>query len=796
MLVHFLKSTIRKLRRQPLFAAINLFGLATAMAVCFMIVLFVHSELSYDRFHEKSDNIFRLSMHLDILGEMRKEAVTSHAVGPDLLQHFPEVIKMTRIAGWNAPVSIWQDDRYITTNRSMYAESSFFDVFSFKLLQGNPQTALSEPFSVVVTEDFATELFPDEDPMGKMIRLDNRQETYLISGIAENCPPYSHLQFNLLRSYPTLYEISSANFYEWDANINAFTYVVLADATDMDVLQQKTDALTHEKLNYKFEGMGVQILLQYFPVKDIRLHSPFNHDMIETGTAGKVWIFSVIALFVLFIAGFNYVNLTIARSGKRAKEVGVRAVLGASKTLLKKQFYLESIFMTAAGFLFSLILVETLLPFFNRVMQTNLNMFDAAWWLIALLAVVFVGLFGFLAGIYPSWYMSRFQPVKILKGEFWQMPGRFKPRNLLLLIQFVVSLALIVSTIVVFLQIRYFSKMDLGFDDNNLVVVHVDTHENARLFKNRLSEYPQLSEFTFTTSFPGGAVYVEGIEAEDIRPGIMAQRIWVDQNFFQTMGVRLDAGRFFVADAGTETEHVLINRAFARKAGWADAIGKNIGREGRTYRIIGVTDDFHMQSLHNEVEPMVIGVLASRPQYAQLPVWVMICFDDTSSAEVLSTLQGEWNTLFPDKIFNYYFISELIADLYLDDHSFSWLFLAFTLLAILIALLGVLGLSAFAARQRQKEISIRKVHGASAGSLVFMMSAEILKWVMAAAVIALPVAWFYMEKWLSGFAYSISFPFWAMGAALFAMMLIALLIVTFQSLLTIRKNPAEVLSTE
>ncbi len=796
MFVHFLKTTLRKFRRQPLFAVINLFGLATAMAVCFMIVLYVHSEHGFDRFHEQSDNIFRLSMHMDIQGDLRSEAVTSHAVGPDLLEHFPEVTGMTRVAGWNTPVNIWQDGRYVTSSQSMYAESSFFDVFSFKLLRGNPQTALTEPFSVVITKDFAAELFPGENAMGKMIRLDNRQETYMITGIAENCPSNSHLQFNLLRSYPTLREISSANFYEWDANINAFTYVVLANDADMDVLQQKTDALTHEKLNYKYEGMGVHIRLQYFPVKDIRLHSPFNHDMIETGTAGKVWVFSVIALFVLFVAGFNYVNLTIARSGKRAKEVGVRAVLGAGKDLLKKQFYFESIFMTAAGFLASLILVEMLLPFFNQVMQTDLNMFGAPWWLIALLAVVFTGLFGFLAGIYPSWYMSRFQPVKILKGEFWQMPGRFQPRNMLLLIQFVVSLALIVSTIVVFLQIRHFSRMDLGFDDKNLVVVLADNHENAQLFRHRMSEYPVFSEFTLTTSFPGGSLYVEGIESEDISPGIMAQRIWVDQQFLQTMDVRLDTGRFFVADAGPETEYVLINRAFERKAGWADAIGKNIGREGRTYRIIGVTDDFHMQSLHNEVEPMVIGVLGSRRQYAQLPVWVMIRFDETSSAEVLSILQEEWIRLFPDKTFNYYFISELISDLYVDDHSFGRLFLAFTLLAILIALLGVLGLSAFMARQRQKEISIRKVLGAGSGSLVFMMSAEILKWLMIAAVIALPLAWFYMEKWLAGFAYSISFPFWTMGASLLALLLIALLIVTFQSMHTIRKNPAEVLSSE
>lgn len=796
MLGHFLKSSIRKFRRQPLFAAINLFGLATAMAVCFMIVLYVHNELSFDRFHARVNHIFRLSMHLDVQGDLRNEAVTSHAVGPDLLQHFPEVTKMTRVAGWNAPVSIWQDDRYITTNRSMYAESSFFDVFSFKMLRGNPKTALSEPFTIVVTEAFAAELFPGDDPIGKMIRLDNRPETHMITGVTENCPPNSHLQFDMLRSYPTLYETSSANFYEWDANINAFTYVVLADDTDMNILRQKTDELTYDKLNYKYEGMGVHISIGYFPVRDIRLHSPFHHDMVETGTSGKVWIFSVIAAFVLFIAGFNYVNLTIAQSGKRAKEVGVRTVLGASKPLLKKQFYVESIFMTAAGFLLSLILIETLLPFFNQVMQTNLKLFGAPWWVMAAAVFLFIGVFGLLAGVYPAWYMSRFQPVKILKGEFWQMPGRFQPRNLLLLIQFIVSLGLIVSTIVVFLQIRHFNRMDLGFDDKNLVVVLTENYDNAQMLKHRMAGHPWVTQQSLTSSFPGGAVYVEGVEVENVSPGIMVQRLWVDQDFLATMNLQLHSGRFFTTDADPETELIIVNRAFARKAGWTEPINKRIGRNQRSYRVIGVVEDFHMLSLHNAVEPMVINVLGSRPNHSRLPAWVMVRYDDTGSAEVLSALQNEWNELFPDKTLNYYFISKLMADMYVDDHAFGRLFFAFTLLAIIIAMLGVLGLSVFAARQRQKEISVRKVLGANPASLVFLLSAEILKWVFIAAIIALPLAWYFMEKWLAGFAYAISFPYWAMGVALSAMLLIAMLIVTMQSHRTISKNPADVLSTE
>ncbi len=796
MISHFLKSAFRQISRQPLFAAINLFGLATAMAVCFMIILFVYHEMSFDRFHEDAGNIYRVNMNVDIRGDVRNEAVTSHAVGPDLLDHFPEVTNMTRIAGWQMPVNIWQNNEYITISNAMYAESSFFEVFSFNLKKGDPATALSKPFTAVITEELAARLFHGEDPIGKVIRMDNRRDPYMVTGVIENCPPNSHIQYNMLRSYATLRETSTSNFYEWDANINAFTYVLLTDETDIDLLNEKTGQLTYEKLNYKFEGVAVQISLEYFPVVDIRLHSRLNQDMVETGTMSKVRIFSVVAIFVLFIAGFNYVNLTIARSGKRAREVGMRKVLGADLLLLKKQFYLESIFTSTISFLVALLIAEIALPLFNHIMDTNLRLIGQPAWLFVLALVVFAGCFGFLAGVYPSVYMLRFQPVKILKGEFWSKPGGFQPRNLLLLIQFIVSLGLIVSTLVILFQIRFLNNTDLGFDDEQLLVVRAETLDDATMLRHALSEYKWLDRHALSTSFPAGGIYVEGMEAEDISPGIMAQRLWVDHHFINTMGISLSDGRFFETDGGLETGYTVINEAFARKANWAEPLGKVIGREGMSYRIIGVVEDFHMQSLHNEIEPMVISTLQSRPGYMSESAWVLIRYTDAGSAEVLRDISTQWASLFPDKTLTYYFIPELIKGLYANEYSFGRLFMSFTVLAIVIAMLGVLGLTAFSAQQRQKEISIRKVLGAQTPSLLFMMAAEIMKWVLIAAIIALPLSWYFMDKWLAGFPYVISFPFWTMIVALATMLITALFIVVTQSLHTIRKNPARVLSFE
>ncbi len=796
MFLHHLHTAFKHFRKNWFFSFINLFGLATAMAVCLIIFLFVTNELRFDRFHPDSENLHRIGIEIDMQGDVREEGVSSHPMGSDLLDYFPEITGMTRMSQWFAPVTVWQDDRYTRVEQAPYAETSFFDLFGFDLKKGTPATALKEPYSLVVSEDLAGELFPGEEAIGQSLRLDNDQRHYIITGIIENAPQNSHIRYDMLRSYPTMLETTSANIYDWDAHINMLTYVRVVPGTDMAELTEKTKELTYEKLNYKFEGVGVHVTLNYFPVTEIRLHSSYSNEMTETGTRTKVWLFTVVAVFVLFIAGVNYVNLTIAQSGNRAREVGIRKVLGAYPGSLNQQFFTETLALTFFSFLAGIMLAEILLPSFNQLLNTSLSLWGAPWWIWPSTLGLFVALFGTLAAVYPAWFMSAFQPVKILKGEFWRKPRGFQPRNLLLLIQFIVSMGLIVSSMVIFLQIRHLQHKDLGFNSENLIVVGADNMHDAQMLRNKLSGYPWTVSQSINSSFPGGSVYMEGIEPEDMSPGFLAQRFWMDTEALRTMDFSLKEGRFFTRDDGMETEHVLINRALAERAGWTDPIGKIISRNEVPYTVIGVVEDFHLQSLHQQMEPLMINAIQSRHNFENASWYLMVRYDHPEDGEVIRQIREDWETLFPAKTLNYYFISELLHGHYRGERNFGYLFLTFTLLAIIIAMLGVTGLSAYLIRQKQKETSIRKVLGASITAILIKLSGGILRWVMLAALIALPLAWWYMERWLAGFPYAIGFPYWTLAAALAGMMFIAFVIVGLQSYKASRANPAEVLQAE
>ncbi len=794
MIRHYINTSIKQLRRHPSFSLINLAGLATAMAVCLMIFLYVYRELSFDRFHEEARQIYRMSIHVDIQGDVMEEPFTAAPVGPDLVTHLPEVTNMARLQGPHG-VDLWQGDRYTSVSQSFYADSTFFEVFSFPLLRGDPRRVLAEPYSLVLTESMAEQLFPNQDPVGQLVRIDEEQRKYQVTGIAADPPPNNHLPFQLLRSFSTYLETTLSNVHRWDSGISNFTYVVLRPDTDMDALMAKTVELADEKINYQFEGMNVYFSLRYFPLIDIRLRSPFSREITEAGTLWKVWLFSMVALFVLFIAGFNFVNLCIAQSGRRAREIGMRKVLGASKPSLRRQFLLETIFITGISFLVALLLVEAGLPLFNRMLGTELKLFALPWWGFLLAVALLVGFFGLLASIYPAWYMSSFQPVSILKGHFWQRPGGFQPRNLLLIIQFTISMALIVCTLVIYLQNRHMQSRDLGFDMGGLISVHCWSYEDAELLQQRMADYPWVSALTLSYTQPVNHAYMEGVTVEGMEPGFMSHRQWADREYFNTLGVTLKEGRFFEREDGLEAHHIVVNETFVRRAGWTDPIGQTAERDGIDFRVVGVVHDYHFRSLHHEVEPLMVNVTGIRGDY-HIRWFLSIRIEGVSHADALLALRQEWDALFPHSTMQHYTPTEYMAAEYATERSFGKLFLTFTLLAIIIAMLGVLGLSSFAAQQQQKETGIRKVLGASSQSILLRMSAGFLKWVALAAFLALPIAWWYMDNWLSGFPYAIDFPHWTMVVSVAGMLLIALAVVASQSLRAVRRNPAEVLATE
>lgn len=795
MIIHYLLTAIKHFRTQWSFSMINLFGLATAMAVCLLIVLYVYRELSYDRFHAEADNIYRVSVHFDMQDNEIYENWTSPPMGPDLLEAFPEVINQVRLSGRQA-VNLWQDGSFRTINRTYFADNTFFDIFCFDLLQGHPVKALADPYSLVVTESLAKQLFPGGDALGKVVRLDDGERHYVITGVAADSPPNSHIQFDMLRSFSTLMEESRSNMSSWGANMGFQTYLLMAEGVDILKFEKKTEPLTYEKLNYQFEGMGVHLTLHYFPMKDIRLRSPFSSEAEEAGTIWKVWLFSTVALFVLFIAGFNYVNLCVAMSGKRAKEIGVRKVLGANRASLRQQLYFETLFFTTLSFACAILVVEFMLPFFNGMLNTNLELFSLPWWSFLVVFLFFAGFFGFLAGIYPAWYMSSFEPVKIMKGEFWTRPGGFQLKSLLMFFQFIISMALITCTLVVFLQVRYFYTKDLGFEVEGLIAVRAEKREDADLFRQVMDAYPWVVSKSISTSFPIGASYMEGILPEGAEPGFLAHRFWTDLYYLETLGGSLKEGRLFTREDGLETSNVIVNETLVNKAGWTSPLGKTIERSGITYTVTGVVHDYHFRSLHHEIEPRMMNVLGARPAHFTHPFWLLIRYEGVHSADVVLTLQEEWTTVFPDKTFYYTSISQLLDQQFVNERNFGRMFLSFTTLAIVIAMLGVLGLSSFAAQKSRKESAIRKVMGASVRNILFRMSGTFLKWVVLSSIVALPLAYWYMEKWLAGFAYSIAFPYWTMVVSVVAMVMVVVAVVVSQSIRAVHKNPADVLKAE
>jgi len=795
MIKHLIGFTLKQLSKQRLVSAINLFGLATAMGVCLMIFLYVYHELSFDRFHADARNINRLGTSINIQGNIQEFPFTSPAIGPDLLETFPEITAMARLSHQNE-INIWINERHVSVNQTFYADSTFFDVFSFKLLSGNPRKALADPFSIVLTRSLANDLFPDQEAIGKIVRINDIEQRFTVSGVAANSPDNSHIAFQALISFETLKDLVRARFNDWDANIAYYTYVVAAPGTDMESLSEKTANLIYEKVNHKFEGMGITISLDYLPILKIRLHSPYSNEIKESGTARKVMLFSLIAIFVLFIAGFNYVNLSIAHSGKRAREVGMRKVLGAHNQLLRKQFYMETLFFTAISFLGALFIAELALPAFNHILDVNLKLLATPWWFFVLAILIFVVFFGFSAGIYPAWYMTSFEPVKILKGEFWAKPGRFPVRNLLLLLQFIVSLVLIVCTLVIFLQIRFMQTKDYGYNYKNLLAIQVPNTSDGRFLRQAFEKHPWVKAQSIASTYPGGLTYMEGVIPQDAEPGFMSYKVWIDPDYFEALGIRLDQGSVFNSEGGLDAENVIVNQTFIRRSGWIDPLGKTIERSGVYYKVIGVIKDYHFQSLHKPVEPMMINVLEDPLSLPGRPFWLLLRYESEASALLISTLLQEWKSLFPQNTLAYYFVSDIVGAQYTEDRSFGRLFMAFTFLAIIIAMLGVMGLSSFAAQQRQKETGIRKVLGATNRGILLKLAAEYLIWIALAAIVALPLAYWFMEKWLAGFAYAISFPWWTMAVSLVGMTMIALFIVISQAWATTRINPAEVLKTE
>lgn len=788
--------------RQKLYTAINLAGLALGMAVCLLITLYVIDELSYDKHNENYENIYRIAQihHPD---EAYKVAIVPGRTKPYFKDKFPEVLETTRIFSFTSesrPVVLKSGKVSFNESSFAWVDSSFTDVFTLEIIQGEGKKGLNEKFELLLSESSAKKYFGNENPIGKTIELGGFQD-YTVTGVYRDFPRTSHFHFDFLAS---IYSHEFAMYQEgvWHS-ANFYTYALMVPNADIQKLTNQVAELTEQEEIGRV-GLGFQAL------KDIHLKSNIRYEIEENGNILYVYTFSVVAVFILLIACINYINLATARAIKRAREVGIRKVLGAVKSQLIKQFYAESILSVVIAIGLGLLLAEFLMPFFNSVSGKALSI-DYFSDPTILIAVGVITLFvGIVTGSYPALMLSSYQPVKVLKGKFRsEKSGKFT-REGLVIIQFAVSVVLIVSTFIVLDQISFIQNKNLGFSkDHTLVIPVTDSKVRNKILevRNEIENYSFVNSISAAqfdpTNFPSGwGAYLEGVPEDDI---LICMATSVDHNYFETLDMNLIAGTNFppsyFAPASEQTEDeqdpndwlYVVNETLAKEYGLTpeDAVGKRFGINPNIMgRIIGVVKDFHYTSLHSEIEPVAFYVLKKRFQQLLVKIKNKNIYDNIASIEsVFKKFQ-------PDAPFNYKFLDEKVDALYKAEQRTAEIMGGFAVFAIFIACIGLFGLVSFMTEERTKEIGIRKVLGATLQNIVRLLSLDFLKLVGIGFVIGALVSYYFMKSWLEDFAYRIE-----IGADVFiysaaAVILISFLTVSYQTVKAALRNPAKSLQYE
>lgn len=799
MFINYLKTAFRNLLRNKVYSLINISGLAIGIAACLLIFLYIITEFSYDKFHEKADRIYRVAINGEISGSFFNVAVSSAAMAEPIVRDFPEVVDAVRLNDVSQTVYFTYNDKKYFEEGMIYADSSFFDIFSYDVLNGDLKTALNEPYSLVLTEEIARKYFGKENPIGKIIKLNDKQN-YKVTAVIADPPQNAHFHFKIVSSFSTLYKEHGKENYESWGSLSLLTYILLADGASPEDFEKKLPAFF---LKYMEDLQTLDVKFEAFlqPITSIHLHSNLMAEAEANSSMSYIYTFSAIAIFILLIACINYMNLTTARSIKRAREVGLRKVVGALKKQLIFQFICESIILSLIGFIIALILVEAALPVFNDLtgQEFGLNLLSKWYFILGMIGMVlFVG---FIAGSYPAFYLSSFQPIKVIKGSLSKSSGKSSLRNILVIIQFTVSIILIICTGVVYSQLQYIKSKKLGFDKEHIVVLPLRgerLRNKIEVIKSELLNLSCVDKVTASKSILGreidGTGYIpEGFDENS--PWIIFTNS-VDHDYVETMGMKLIKGRVFSKEFGTDTASIIINKTLMKKLGWEDPLGKKIISFRETIEIpltiIGVIDDFHFQSLHDAVEPSLLSFNPSAMRFLSVKL------HPGNINSTLETLRAKWNELESSFPFDYFFLDQDLDRLYRADKRMGEIFIYFTIIAIFVACLGLFGLASYSAEQKTKEIGIRKAIGSSVSGIAFMLTKQFVKWILIANIIAWPVAYYYMDKWLDNFAYNIELSdfWWLFVASAVISFIIAVLTVVSQALRAATSNPVEALKYE
>ena len=802
MFKNYFKTALRNLKKNKAFSFINIFGLAIGLTGFMLIAVFVLNELSYDKYPARAKNMYRVILSVTGNGDIAAYPMVDVAVGEGMKRAFPEIEATTRVSG--AQDFVKYDDKQFKEKQLAYADSNFLQLFSIPLTEGDINTALVQPNSIVISKAFAKKYFGNEDALGKSLSVGTNQALYKVTGLFDEVPENSHFHFDAFLS------LSSRHLtHQTWSNIGFYTYLLLNKNADPHQLEKKFPQLVAEHVVPEIQhDMGVSLaeaqksintfVFSLQPLTDIHLYSHTKYELEPNGDIQYVYIFSALALFILLLACVNFTNLSTARAVKRAREVGIRKVLGSLKKQLIIQFLTESVVLTFLSMIIAFGLLFLLLPYFNELAdrQIPFSFFISYQSILAMISLMIMT--GIVAGIYPSFFLSSFNTIKVLKGSSSKGSQKNLLRSSLVVFQFFVSIALIIATIIVYQQLHFMQNKKLGYDKEQVLYL-----PDARLlgkdqpaFKQQLSQNKNVVAASIARSVPG-LPFMDGTEIYPKNENgngkeIHANIYHVDEDYLKTLGIKIVSGRNFSRDFPSDSSAVVINQAMVGELGWnhANPIGKTIVRSGQQqFKVIGVMGDFNYASAKQEIAPLMM-MLGNN--YGGLVVKI-------NTADVkgfLSDLKKQWDSFNPQGALEYTFLDDNFAKMYASEIRTQKIFSAFALIAIIIASLGLFGLSAFVIEQRTKEIGIRKVLGASVQNVLLLVSKDFLLLVGIAFLISVPVTWWAMHNWLQDFAYRINIQWWVFILAGFVAILISIITISFQAIKAAIANPVKSLRSE
>ncbi|HET9824952.1 MAG TPA: ABC transporter permease [Chitinophagaceae bacterium] len=803
MFKNYIKIAWRNIRKNKLFSAINVFGLSIGIALFFIIMLYVQDELSYDRFNKNAENIARIVFNANINGGKINEAGVMAPVAGTMKNDFPEVLDATRLVPSGTP-KITYKEKVFKDDKFAFVDPNFFSIFTLTCIEGDIKTALLQPHTVVITKKTAEKYFGKEDALGKTITFDNNNEYYKVTAVIKDPPPNSHFHFDIFGSM-TGWELSRSDSWMFG---NFYTYLLLKPGADLAKIQAKLPAMVAKYMGpqiqqqmglnleqFRTKGNSLGFVLQ--PLTSIHLHSHTSNELEPSGNATYVYIFAGIAIFMLAVACINFINLSTASASKRAKEVGVRKVAGSGRMQLISQFVSEAMLISFIALLIAVVLVEWVLPAFNGIAGSQLSLS-----IKPLLAFMALGLLvGVVAGIYPAFYLSSFKPIAVLKGNLTGNNKSFGLRSGLVVFQFFISVGLIIGTIVVYQQMKFIQNKNLGYNKEQLITTPNSyvLGKKGFVFAQQMLQDPRIENATMSWYKPAGpSEYNNALAYPQGNDRLIVDGVeyHVDEQYIPTLGMQMAAGRNFSKDFPTDSSGIILNETAAKALGWSNntALGKIVIRENSDkgtdfpFHVIGVVKNFNFKSLHEAISPLFMTL---QPEGG-----LIFKIKTTDVAGLIAATKKQWDAYNTEEPFTYNFMDDLYNKMYAVEQKTGTILNIFTMLTIFVACLGLFGLVTFAAEQRTKEIGIRKVLGASVSQVTQMLSKEFIKLVLIASLIAFPVSWWTMNKWLQSFAYRIDISWWPFVIAGAAALLIALLTVSVQAIKAAIANPVKSLRTE